>query len=231
MWKLTFTYTALGLANRFSEYYELFLNRLAEAGVGIVSKSFSPGRAEVKVKTSEEEAEIRLYPRGADIEVKFNVKKAAERRTLEGLRTGLSVLQRVLGGDLTGAAFEAAEESIESALSGMSGHLASVIANAAKDVAEELKSREAYVSEERKEAENMLREVKARLLALKEEVEIAKEEGANVEGLVKRCERAGKLIEEAEGCITKRDYLAAKAKLEAARRLLDKVEGMLSQVF
>jgi len=231
VWELTFTYTALGLADRFQEYYNAFLNRLATSGVGVVSKSYTPREAKIKVKTTEEEAEIRLAPRGADIEVKFNVKKLAERRTLEKIETGISVLQRVLSGDILGATFEAAEESIESALSGLSGHLASVIANAARDTAEELRQKVAAVSREEEEARELLEEVKGRLITLREEAKIAKEEGKDVSGVERRCDSVERLMREAEDSMKKGDYITAKAKLEAARRLLERAESLLSQVF
>ncbi len=225
---MVFTYTALGLADRFREFYENFLNRLAASGVSIEHKSYTPSRVTLKLKTTEEEGDVEITPRGNDIVVSFKVAKLAEKRKLETLRAGVDILSRALSGDIIGATLEAAEESIESALSGASGYLASTIANAAKDTAEELRSKApGGVPEEAREFQEEAERVRSRLISLGEELEIAKMENKDVRGAELRYERARKLYEDAVADAQRGDYSLAKSKLEAASKLLEKAEEIV----
>ena len=227
---MVFTYTAFGVGNRFEEYFNMFLNRMAANAVSIEERKFAGSWAKLKLKTSEEEAEVNMRLQGPDIVITFTVQKPGEKKTLEKLQTGINVLGRLLYGDITGAALEAASESIESALSGQSGALASLIANTAREIEEELKRAAptaAPAPEEMREVENLTEEVRAKIIALREEAEIAKMEGRDVKSAMLRIERAVKLFSGATADASQGKYSLAKSKLEAAMRLLQKAEEIL----
>lgn len=239
---MPFTYTVFNLARKFFEYYNMLLNKLADLGVGVSEKSIQDNRARIKVQTPDEIGEIELRVEGNDIIVRFETGAAPSKRGLEAIRTGLGFISNILsGGSLLDASIDVAEESIDSALSGAHGYLASTIATAARDAGEELRERvetpaplppppfpgtvtsEEYLSR--------LEEIRARIISLREEIDIAKEERKNVKKIEIRFNRAEKLFNEAQMDAGRGDYSMAKSKLEAANRILDRVEEMINRLY
>ncbi len=240
---MPFTYTVFNLAKNFFEYYNILLNKLANLGVGVSEKKIQGNRARIKVQTPDEVGEIELRTEGNDIIVRFETGTAPSKKSLEAVRTGLEFISTILGGgSLLDASINVAEESIDSALSGAHGYLASTIANAVRDAGEELRERierpgllpppppfpgavtsEEYVSR--------LEEIRARIISLREEIDIARQEGKNVERIELRFSRAEKLFNEAQRDAERGDYSMAKSKLDAANRILDRVEEMVNRLY
>ena len=240
---MPFTYTVFNLAKNFFEYYNILLNKLANLGVGVSEKRIQGNRARIKVQTPDEVGEIELRTEGNDIIVRFETGTAPSKKSLEAVRTGLEFISTILGGgSLLDASINVAEESIDSALSGAHGYLASTIANAVRDAGEELREKverpgllpppppfpgavtsEEYVSR--------LEEIRARIISLREEIDIARQEGKNVERIELRFSRAEKLFNEAQRDAERGDYSMAKSKLDAANRILDRVEEMVNRLY
>jgi len=240
---LPFTYTVFNLAKNFFEYYNILLNKLANLGVGVSEKGIQGNRARIKVQTPDEVGEIELRTEGNDIIVRFETGTAPSKKSLEAVRTGLEFISTILGGgSLLDASINVAEESIDSALSGAHGYLASTIANAVRDAGEELREKverpgllpppppfpgavtsEEYVSR--------LEEIRARIISLREEIDIARQEGKNIERIELRFSRAEKLFNEAQRDAERGDYSMAKSKLDAANRILDRVEEMVNRLY
>lgn len=239
---MPFTYTVFNLAKNFFEYYNILLNKLANLGVGVSEKRIQGNRARIKVQTPDEVGEIELRTEGNDIIVRFETGTAPSKKSLEAVRTGLEFISTILGGgSLLDASINVAEESIDSALSGAHGYLASTIANAVRDAGEELREKverpgllpppsfpgavtsEEYVSR--------LEEIRARIISLREEIDIARQEGKRVKGIELRFSRAEKLFDEAQRDAERGDYSMAKSKLDAANRILDRVEEMVNRLY
>ena len=190
---MPFTYTVFNLAKNFFEYYNILLNKLANLGVGVSEKKIQGNRARIKVQTPDEVGKIELRTEGNDIIVRFETGTAPSKKSLEAVRTGLEFISTILGGgSLLDASINVAEESIDSALSGAHGYLASTIANAVRDAGEELREKverpgllpppppflgavtsEEYVSR--------LEEIRARIISLREEIDIARQGGKKLE--------------------------------------------------
>ena len=233
---MKYTYRATGLARYYTGYFEALINKFTEMGVGIISKSFNPREANIKVKHESEVAIIKLNPQGDDIIVSFDVHKTLEQRSLEVAKTGLRFFSTILtGGSPVDATIYTIEDSFNYALSGQGGYLASTVANAIKDTAEELKhkieERIGREEEKREEAESLASSVKSRILTLEEELDILKDEGKNVSKVAARVERARQLYEDAMLDFNAQKYTDAIAKLEAASRLLDRAESLLSEIY
>ena len=232
---MTYTYRASGLAPHYSRYVEALLNRFTESGLQIVKRFLGPSKAEVKVKYENEVGFITVQLQGDDIIVSFNVRETLEKKGLEIARTGIRFLGTIItGGSPVDATIYTIEDSFNAALSGDRGYLASVIASAVRDVAENLKYK---IEEEmretgyrREEFETRLTSIKSRLLTISEEIEFAKEEGKDVSRIEKRYQRAEELCEEAVVDAKAGKHVDALAKLEAASRLLDRAEEMLSSI-
>lgn len=233
---MTYTYRASGLAPYYSRYVEALLNRFTELGLQIVKRSLGSSRAEVKVKYENEVGFITIQPQGDDIVVSFNIRETLEKKGLEIARTGIRFLGTVItGGSPVDATIYTIEDSFNAALSGDRGYLASAIANAVRDAAEDLKYKiEEEVREmgyKKEEFENRLTSIKSRLLTISEEIDFAREEGKDVSRVERRYRRAEELCEEAVKDANSGKYVDAIAKLEAASRLLDKAEEMLSNIY
>ncbi|HDJ89104.1 MAG TPA: hypothetical protein ENG40_00210 [Thermoprotei archaeon] len=238
---MPFTYTVFNLARYFREYYNIFLNKLASSGIGVTSKSIENWKANIKVQTTDEVGEIELRVEGNDIIVRFETGEAPHKRGLEAIRTGLGFIGEILtGGSLLDASIDIAEQSIDSALSGQHGYLASTIASIARDSGEELRRRietslpppppapgisidESYLS--------LLEEVRSRMIGLREEVEIARQERKDVKRIDLRLSHVEKLFNEAQNDAQRGDYSLAKSKLNAANRILDRVERLINELY
>lgn len=224
-------YRARGLAKLFRDYFEKLSEVFVERSLVIVDRSFSNEFARFKVQVGDEEGVVELKPQGSDVVVSFEVGGRGMVKAREGLRRGLWALRSLIYGDVTYAATTIAEGGIEAALSGSAGYLASTIAQIIKETAEELKRREEERAkpEEYREIERMIEEVKTEIITLREEIEIMKEEGKETKTITKRLNRIEKLVEEATKNAKEGKYIEAKAKLQATKKLLNKIEQTIEQ--
>lgn len=166
----------------------------------------------------------------------FNVRETLEKKGLEIARTGFRFFETIItGGSPVDATLYTIEDSFNAALSGDRGYLASAIANAVRDVAQDLRYKIEEESRERedkrREFEDRLTSIKSRLLTIGEEIEFVKEEGKDVSRIERRYRRAEELCEEAIKDANSGRYIDAVAKLEAAFRLLDKAKELLSSIY
>ena len=233
---MTYTYRASGLARYYNRYVEALLNKFTESGLQIVNRSINPAKCEIKVRYGDEVGSVKVEPYGDDIIVSFDVRKTLERRGLEIAHTGFRFFETlVTGGSPVDATLYTIEDSFNAALSGNRGYLASVIANAVRDAAEDLKYKieEEFRTREEKEKkiEELMASVKSRLLTLGEEIILAKDEGKDVSKIERRYRRARQLYEEAVMDANAGYYVDASAKLEAASKLLDRAEELLENIY
>ena len=76
----------------------------------------------------------------------------------------------------------------------------------------------------------MLEELYGQALAMQEEIEMAKSEGANVTKPEGRIDRAENLFKEAQESFDKKEYTTIKPKITAAQNMVDKAREALSEV-
>lgn len=238
---MTYTYRVLGLAHAFSQFRQLFINRLVEQGVEIKDKDIGAQLMKLKLRHGDEVADVEARLVGPDIEIRFNVGESLEKKGAEMLRTGLTFLGSIIsGGSIADATIYAAEESIDKALSGEAGYLASTIANTAKSVEEEIRSKRMELPPPPPpgygaptvpgELQRYVSEIRSRIISIREEMEIAREEGRNVEPVERRLERADALFNEALTDMNRGDISIAEAKLKAAERLIERAERVLEEI-
>jgi len=233
---MTYTYRAPGLAYYYGRYVNDLLNRFTENNLQIVSRNIGATRAEIKVSYGGEVGIVVVEPRGYDLVIQFNVRESFQRKSMEIARTGLRFLGTIIsGGSPIEATIDTVQESFDSALAGEHGELASIIASAIRDVAEELRMKieeEARMREEQVgEVKRLMTELESRLITLEEEISLAREEGKDVSRITRRFERAKALFEEARKDRQAGRFSEAKAKLEAASRLLDRAESLLGEIY
>ncbi len=233
---MAYTYRIIGLAGKFSEFNQVFTNKLTESGIEITNKKIGVNSSEFNVKSTDETGWIKLAVQGSDILATFDTEKSPERKTLEAARVGLRFLGTVLsGGSVVDATVYSAEESFNYALSGAGGALASTIASCIRSTESELREKLMIAPEtpqipsiEDSEYNTMLVDVESRLISLKEETKILKEAGKNVNLVELRISRAEKLVEEAKELKKSGNVVEALARLRAANSLLDRAESSLS---
>jgi hypothetical protein len=150
-----------------------------------------------------------------------------------------------IGGAAAGGAYEAYsgyEESKDERT-----NFAAVLAETVKEVEDELQyilqgqveAREAIrekalkkIAEEAgtgEEYRTILEDLYGQILAVQEELEIAKTEGAKIEKPKARIDRAEKLYQEAQAAFEKKEYASIKPRVTAAQSMVDKARETLSE--
>jgi uncharacterized protein YcfJ len=155
-------------------------------------------------------------------------------------------LAGALGGAATGGAYGAYSGWEES--KNERTEFAAVLAQTIKEVEDELQyiiqgqeqAREAVREKGRQKLEEdtqkteeyrgMLEELYGRVLAVQEEIEMAKSEGANVTKPKGRIDRAENMYKEAQASFDKKEYTTIKPKITAAQNMVDKAREALSEV-
>jgi outer membrane lipoprotein SlyB len=154
-------------------------------------------------------------------------------------------LAGALGGAATGGAYGAYSGWEES--KNERTEFAAVLAQTIKEVEDELQyiiqgqeqARETVREKGRQKLEEdiqkaeeyrgMLEELYGRVLAVQEEIEMAKSEGANVTKPKGRIDRAENLYKEAQASFDKKEYTTIKPKITAAQNMVDKAREALSE--
>jgi hypothetical protein len=80
------------------------------------------------------------------------------------------------------------------------------------------------------EYRGMLEDLCCQVLALQEEIDMAKCEGANVTKAKGRIDRADSLYKEAQASFDKKEYAMIKPKITASQNMVDKAREALSEV-
>ncbi len=75
----------------------------------------------------------------------------------------------------------------------------------------------------------MLEDLCGQVLAVQEEVDMAKSEGSNVTKAKGRIDRADSLYKEAQASFDKKEYAMIKPKITAAQNMVDKAREALSE--
>ncbi|OYT30671.1 MAG: hypothetical protein B6U94_05990 [Thermofilum sp. ex4484_79] len=233
---MTYSYRIVGLGQYYRKYFDRLLNNFSTAGIEVMNRTFSPQFSEINVRHEHEVANIKIYPQYNDLLVTFEVKEDVGHRTLEFAKTGLRFFGSILtGGSVVDATISTVEESFDNALSGNAGYLASTVANIIKSTEDslrhEVEERIRQVRESMEEVNNLATSVRSRIITIQEELDILKSEGKDVSKIELRVNRAKQLYDEAMSEAGRRNYMNAIAKLEAASRLLDRAEGLLSEVY
>jgi len=147
-----------------------------------------------------------------------------------------------IGGAAAGGAYEAYQGWEES--KNERTEFAAVLAETIKEVEDELQyiiqgQREAIQERGRQKIEEdsakddeyrgMLEDLCGQVLAVQEEVEMAKCEGSNVIKAKGRIDRAESLYKEAQASFDKKDYATIKPKITASRNMVEKAREALSE--
>jgi outer membrane lipoprotein SlyB len=150
----------------------------------------------------------------------------------------------VLGGAAAGGAYGAYDGYQESREDRT--NFAAVLAETVKEVEDELQSilqgqesaREATREKAREKLEEetqiseeyraLLEELYGQILAIQEELEVAKSEGAKIEKSKARFDRAEKLFQEAQAAFDKKEYMSIKPKVTAAQSMVDKARELMA---
>jgi hypothetical protein len=154
-------------------------------------------------------------------------------------------LTGAIGGAAAGGAYQAYHGWEES--KNDRTEFAAVLAQTIKEVEDELQSiiqgheqaKEAVREKGRQKQEQdfakadefhgMLEELYGRVLALQEEIDMAKSEGTNVTKAMGRIDRADALYKEAQASFDKKEYATLKPKIIAAQNIVDKAREALSE--
>jgi uncharacterized protein YcfJ len=154
-------------------------------------------------------------------------------------------LAGAIGGAATGGAYGAYSGWEES--KNERTEFAAVLAQTIKEVEDELQyiiqgqqdAKEAMREKGRQKLEedslkadefrSMLEDLYGQVLAVQEEIEMAKSEGTNVSKPKGRIDRAENLYKEAQAAFDKKDYTTVKPKITAAQNMVDKAREALTQ--
>jgi uncharacterized protein YcfJ len=150
-----------------------------------------------------------------------------------------------IGGGAAGGAYEAYQGWDES--KNERTQFAAVLAQTIKEVEDELqyiiqgqeqakeavreKGRQKLEKDSQKseECRGMLEELYGRVLAVQEEIEMAKSEGTNVTKPKGRIDRAENLYKDAQASFDKKEFTTIKPKITAAQNMVDKAREALSE--
>jgi outer membrane lipoprotein SlyB len=97
---------------------------------------------------------------------------------------------------------------------------------ATREKARERMDEEARMTEEYR---TLLEELYGQILAIGEELEVAKSEGAKIEKPKARFDRAEKLYQEAQAAFDKKEFLSIKPKVTAAQSMVDKARELMAE--
>jgi outer membrane lipoprotein SlyB len=96
---------------------------------------------------------------------------------------------------------------------------------ATREKAREKIEEEAQITEEYRA---LLEDLYGQILAIQEELEVAKSEGAKIEKSKARFDRAEKLYKEAQAAFDKKEFLSIKPKVTAAQSMVDKARELMA---
>lgn len=251
---MPFIYHGQGVASLYEDFVERLMSELSLRGTEITNRDVEPGRTEMDVKYIDERGRMFLSVDGENVKVVYDVQREREEvpRGIKGALTGAGI-GGLLGGILRGGdvkdrvidaasgalaggayeAFEGYEESKESRT-----EFAQELAEAVEEVEEDLQNimsgqeeartrARAEAREEKEELMEELGEIYADAITLKEEIELMEMEGADVVKAKVRAERAEKLYEEAMAAAEEDKEIEVKAKMRAARNMLERARKHL----
>jgi hypothetical protein len=253
---LPFIYHGQGVASLYEDFVERLMSELALRGTEITNRELEPERAEMDVKYIDERGRMFLSVDGENVKVVYDVQRDKEEvpRGIKGALTGAGI-GGLLGGILRGGdvkdrvidaasgalaggayeAFEGYEESKESRT-----EFAQELAEAVKEVEDDLQyirsgleeARTRARAEAREDKEDLMEElgeIYADTISLKEEIELMEMEGADVVKAKVRVERAERLYEEAVNAAEEEKDIVVKAKMRAARNMLERARQHLDE--
>ena len=251
---MPFIYHGQGVASLYEDFVERLMSELALRGTEITNKELEPERAEMDVKYIDERGRMFFSVDGENVKVVYEVLRDREEvpRGIKGALTGAGI-GSLLGGLLRGGdvkdrvidaasgaiaggayeAFEGYEDSKESRT-----EFAQELAEAVKEVEDDLqyiisgqeearREARAEAREEKEELMEELGEIYADTISLKEEIELMEMEGSDVTRAKVRAERAERLYEEAMVAAEEDKEIEVKAKIRAARKMLERAREYL----
>ncbi|MCD6562951.1 MAG: hypothetical protein J7K23_03410 [Thermoproteales archaeon] len=233
---MPYSYKINNLGRYYNEYFSRLLNNFSTAGVEIRNRNFDPRVSEINVRYEHEVANIKIYPQYNDLFIIFEVKEDLGHKTLGIAKTGFSFFGSILIGDNpVDATVSTIEESFDNALSGNAGYLASTVANIIKSTEEDLRGeieeKIEQTQESTEEIKDLATSVKSRIISLQEELNILKIEKKNISKIELYVNRAKQLYDESMKEAKIQNFINAVAKLEAASRLLDRAEDLISDIY
>ncbi len=243
---MPFIYYGQGVAPLYKDFTERLMSHLALKGTEITHQVLNPASALMDVKHTDESGKLDITIEGANVKVTYTVERYRKEigKGIMGAIAGAGI-GGAIGGAAAGGAYEAYsgyEESKDERT-----NFAAVLAETVKEVEDELQyilqgqseAREAIrekalkkIAEEAgtgEEYRTILEDLYGQILAVQEELEIAKTEGAKIEKPKARIDRAEKLYQEAQAAFEKKEYASIKPRVTAAQSMVDKARETLSE--
>lgn len=260
---MAFIYYGQGVSSLYRDFVERLMSQLALRGTEILQQEIGDASSRMDVRHIGEEGSMEVTIDRENVRVSYTVKRerkevkkgiagAVAGASLGGLLGGIirgdrdigDVIGGALGGAAAGGAY-CAYDGYESSRVERTA-FAEVLAQAVRDVEDELQAilqgqeeaREALRERGRQKREEdlarteelreLLEELYGDLLAVQEEVELAAAEGLDVKKARARTDRAEALYLEAEAALEDGNHAIVKAKAKAARAMVDGARDVLA---
>ena len=258
---MAFIYYGQGVSSLYQDFVERLMSQLALRGTEITHQNVGDTVSTMDIRHTGEEGKMEVVIDRENVRVSYTVNR--ERREVKkgiagaiagaglggllgGIIRGDRDIGDVLGGAAAGGAY-GAYDGYEASREERTA-FAEVLAEAVRDVENELQAiiagqeeaREALRERGRQKREEdlarteefreLLEELYGDLLAVQEEVELAAVEGQDVKKPRTRTDRAEVLYGEAEAALEEGNHVVVKAKVKAARAMVEGAQELLASL-